>query len=147
MAMPGIKALAALAAAALLGRVDAWWSLHRLDAAAYPLARCLDGTPCVRLRACAHHSAAETETPRGLSDTTAGPTLHTLLPRLLTPRCVAPGSGLYYLQPGAEAAKFFITMEGGGWCTMDGGGGCSTTDACHSRSLGGRGWPRAALPF
>jgi hypothetical protein len=59
--MPGIKALAALAAAALLGRVDARWSLHRLDAAAYPLARCLDGTPCVRLRACAHHSAVETE--------------------------------------------------------------------------------------
>jgi hypothetical protein len=38
-------------------------------------------------------------------------------------------------------------MEGGGWCTMEGGGGCSTTDACHNRSLGGRGWPRRPCHF
>ena len=43
---------------------------------------------------------------------------------------------MYYLQQGADPAKFFITMEGGGWCTMDGGGGCPTTDSCHNRSLG-----------
>jgi hypothetical protein len=47
--------------------------------------------------------------------------------------------GVYYVQQGAEAAKFFVTMEGGGWCTMDGGDGCSTTDSCHNRSLGGLG--------
>ena len=52
MPLPRAKALLAAlaAAAALLGRqgADARWSLHRLEPAVYPQARCLDGTPCVR---------------------------------------------------------------------------------------------------
>eukprot|EP01045_Picozoa_sp_COSAG04_P021879 COSAG04_NODE_2394_length_4214_cov_1.506197_5_plen_411_part_00 len=42
---------------------------------------------------------------------------------------------MYYLRQGAESSKFFVTMEGGGWCTMDGKFGCATTDSCYNRSL------------
>ena len=45
--------LALLVLVALIGRSDAHWSLNRLDKATYPLARCLDGSQCVRTAAVA----------------------------------------------------------------------------------------------
>jgi hypothetical protein len=46
--MPASPLALLVASAVLLGRpVSAWWSLHRLDPAVYPLARCLDASPYV----------------------------------------------------------------------------------------------------
>ena len=50
---------------------------------------------------------------------------------LITSDCGA-NQGAYYVRAGAERGKFFVTMEGGGWCTMaapTASYSCSTTSA------------------
>eukprot|EP00928_Gymnodinium_smaydae_P031379 TRINITY_DN23043_c0_g1_i1.p1 TRINITY_DN23043_c0_g1~~TRINITY_DN23043_c0_g1_i1.p1 ORF type:complete len:304 (+),score=34.34 TRINITY_DN23043_c0_g1_i1:56-967(+) len=49
--------------------------------------------------------------------------------------CLDGSPGLYYIRLGNELTKFFVVMEGGGWCDMGSGRNCSMVQSCYDRSF------------